>query len=441
MRVKTKTAESSDARIIHADFSSCRGHSLYEQGWKSWQDAGFPDMEKAWKYLKGECRRLQGRRHAALPTREQREDDVDQNVEAEMETIPWRNKYLEQVTKETSVVLDGQVGDYKTLVVLSAPQLLTHKFRERKGLILNSAGEAVFHMASVNEIHAWRGVGKTSFSLGLSAALAGGKEFLSWHSADQEQWRVLYLDGELPGEEFQSRVRQSVGNLDLHNFFGITLEAQDDDVDFSIRGPAGRKNIESAIRSHQIDVLFIDSISTLANITTNEEREWLDLLQWFKDLRNKYGIALFYLHHDGKNLSQRGHSKHEDIADKSVHLFWEQGYEGVDGLKCSLKFDKARQPIREDSCLRIELTKDNKWLWTRSSSVERRRRGRPSTENPTITKQIIEMAEQGLSADRMSAKLREEHGKDVPSLSTIKRRLREVVVVEKSDKGSKVHNA
>jgi hypothetical protein len=351
-------------------------------------------------------------------------------------TISKAAAFVKPEQSEAMEQIGGRILDLNfegvpaTLVVSNASRLLAHTFRGREPLMVNAQGEAILHRASINQIHASRGVGKTFFGLGLSAALAGGGEFLGWQSEGKHN--VLYLDGELPGEELQERVRMIVGPL--NRFHVITTEQQPDETFLSINSAEGRTLIEHAVISHRIEVLVLDSISTLANIATNDEEAWLDIVEWFRNLRTKHGIAVIYLHHDGKNGTQRGHSKHEDPLDKSIHLYWEGTYQGTDGLKCALKFDKARQPIREGNCLRIELAKDGRWRCSHVAVSEQRKRGRPLTENPIITKQLIEMAEQNMSAEKMSVKLKEEHGKDAPSLSTIKRRLRDPVNVEKSVK-------
>jgi AAA domain-containing protein len=146
--------------------------------------------------------------------------------------------------------------------------------------------------------------------------MANGESVLEWKAP--RAFRVLYIEGELPGQELQERISLLVGELD--NFMVVTPEAQPGSTVPSIATDAGRRLLEDVIAAHQTEVVFLDSISTLANIPTNDEEEWLALLDWFKFLRNKHGIALFYLQHDGKKGLQRGHSKHGDILEKSVHL-------------------------------------------------------------------------------------------------------------------------
>ena len=238
------------------------------------------------------------------------------------------------------------------LVVSTARSFLKEEFRKREPIMVTSTNEfPVFHTSSVNQVHAWRGVGKTNLCLALGSAMAKGESFLEWKAP--RAYRVLYVEGELPGQELQERVRLLVGESD--NFMVVTPEAQPGSTIPSIATDAGRRLVEDIIVAHQAEVVFLDSISTLANIATNDEEEWLALLDWFKYLRNKYGVALFYLQHDGKKGLQRGHSKHEDILDKSVHLVWLKGHTGNTGLNFVLSFDKARQPVRESAHLQVEL--------------------------------------------------------------------------------------
>ena len=241
------------------------------------------------------------------------------------------------------------------LIISTARQLLKNSYKKREAMMVTAGCHPVFHTSSIIQAHAFRGVGKTAFMLGLCGSLGTGEEFLQWKAT--RQFRVLYVEGELPGDEMQERVRTLVG--DNENFAVITPEDQPDSRIPSLMSDEGRRLIEEAIVAFSAEVLVLDSISTLANIATNDESEWLVLCEWFRLLRNKYGIALFFLMHDGKTGLQRGHSKSEDLLDKSIQLFWENGYKGQDGLKFALTFDKARQPVKEAHSLSVELIENN----------------------------------------------------------------------------------
>jgi hypothetical protein len=278
-----------------------------------------------------------------------RESELDLAIEYATETI--RKRLTKDKPEETP---------HAPLVISTARQLLKNSYKKREAMMVTAGCHPVFHTSSIIQVHAFRGVGKTAFELGLCGALVTGEEFLQWKAT--RQFRVLYVEGELPGDEMQERVRTLVG--DNENFAVITPEDQPDSRIPSLMTDEGRRLIEEAIVTFTAEVLVLDSISTLANIATNDESEWLVLCEWFRLLRNKYGIALFFLMHDGKTGLQRGHSKSEDLLDKSIQLFWENGYKGQDGLKFALTFDKARQPVKEAHSLSVELIeKDGRLEW------------------------------------------------------------------------------
>ena len=55
-------------------------------------------------------------------------------------------------------------------------------------------------------IHAPRGLGKTQVAIGTAWAMASGGNFLRWRC--DKAWRVLFLDGEMPGADLQSRFKR-----------------------------------------------------------------------------------------------------------------------------------------------------------------------------------------------------------------------------------------
>src|SRR5579863_6776726 len=160
------------------------------------------------------------------------------------------------------------------LVISTAGQLLKKSYKKREAMMITQAnGFTVFNLASINQVHAFRGVGKTAFELGLTGAVANGGDFLQWKAT--RKFRVLYVEGELPGEEMQDRIRSLVGENE--NFAVVTPEDQPDSRIPSIVTAEGQRLIEEALVAHKAEVLVLDSISTLANIATNDESEWLVL--------------------------------------------------------------------------------------------------------------------------------------------------------------------
>jgi KaiC/GvpD/RAD55 family RecA-like ATPase len=215
-------------------------------------------------------------------------------------------------------------------------------------------------------------------TLALNQAIGTGGKFLPYRAP--RKFRTLYVEGELPGQDFQTRVRSMIGQELPDNFHFMCFEDQGDDYRPPLGSAAGRLLVEQAIQDVGAEVVFFDSISSLANLLANEEESWLELSQWLMRLR-KMRLAVFYLQHDGKTGMQRGHSKHEDIIDRSAWLRWDNGYEGQDGLKCIMGFDKNRPgPLGRYQKLMIELNPvTNLWTYAeaRAEQGQLNKGGRP----------------------------------------------------------------
>lgn len=209
---------------------------------------------------------------------------------------------------------------------------------------------------SIVQIHAWRGTGKTTYTLYLLLAIATKGQFLQW--VVTKQLKVGYVEGEQPSADVQDQLRDIlhlVGKSKGVVFEVATLEDQPECCFPSIATGIGQAVFEKWIVEKQLDVVCFDSISTLADIDMNKEENQIILMAWFKRLRTKFGVTVIYLQHDGKGGLQRGHSKHEDILDLSIHLQWKAGYMGQDGLKVKMIFDKVRRRIAKTQTRFLEL--------------------------------------------------------------------------------------
>lgn len=257
-----------------------------------------------------------------------------------------RCKALEGVTRKALIRLgvDPEVVFDKTqklaapLVVFDLPEFKVAVIAEREALLVAADGTAILTQQFIAQLFAYRGVGKTMVALALAGALAAGDKFLGWRAP--RRVKCLYVEGELPDRQVQDRVKLLVPTDTHSGFFRIvTRDAQPNGIR-SISTPEGRKAIEDALGD--AEVLLLDSISTLANMGTNDEDNWLELNEWFRDLRSKYKLCLVFLHHAGKGGLQRGHSKSEDPLDLSIKLSRPDDYLMTDGLRCVLEFDKCR---------------------------------------------------------------------------------------------------
>jgi putative DNA primase/helicase len=111
-----------------------------------------------------------------------------------------------------------------------------------------------------------------------------------------------------------------------------------------------------------IDLLVLDNLSALCRYgNENEGEAWLPTL----DLRRR-GISVLFIHHAGKNKSQRGTSRREDLLDSVIALRHPVDYCPVEGLRCELHFEKTRSMLGEAAMpfeVRMESGPDGRAVW------------------------------------------------------------------------------
>jgi hypothetical protein len=140
-----------------------------------------------------------------------------------------------------------------------------------------SHGEPVFFGPSINQIFAWRGMGKTNLGFGLVAALSRGEKFLNWEAPVPV--KVLYVEGELPAAQVQERWKQIIGTTNGQARL-ITIDKQTNNTMTSLATTQGMERLEKTLATLEADgfkvqVLLLDSISTLFNVGANDEDTWI----------------------------------------------------------------------------------------------------------------------------------------------------------------------
>jgi hypothetical protein len=241
-----------------------------------------------------------------------------------------------------------QSPELDPFVTVDGDLFMQESIPPRKVLVRTiSNGEPVFFGPSINQIFAWRGMGKTNLGFGLAGALARGESFLNWEAT--EGVKVLYVEGELPSAQVQERWRQIVGQT-YGNAKLITIDKQPNKRIASLSTVEGMERLEKTLahlesNGFKTEVLFLDSISTLFNVTANDEENWIVIQAWLISLRSR-GLCIFFFHHAGKSGLSRSHSKSEDMLDVSLKL--EAPKEPEAGcLHAVLTYDKARAGLSE----------------------------------------------------------------------------------------------
>ena len=203
------------------------------------------------------------------------------------------------------------------------------------------------------QVHAWRGTGKTHFSLGVAYAVATGGTFLRW-SAPQPR-PVLFLDGEMPGAALQERLNAILDadvrdtELDGGMLRFITpdlLEGAPPDL----ANAGDQAMLAKVVASFEPRLIVVDNISSLVRSggAENDAEAWIPVQAWALQMRRE-GRAVLFVHHTGKGGKQRGTSKREDVLDVVLSLRHPEPYDPADGARFIVEFEKARHLRGDDA--------------------------------------------------------------------------------------------
>jgi putative DNA primase/helicase len=192
-------------------------------------------------------------------------------------------------------------------------------------------------------IYGPRGIGKTHLNLGIAYSIATGGTFLRWRAGRPR--KVLYIDGEMPGQAMQERVAAISHAAPLEppapDFFRIlAMDLQELGHGLNLADDAAQLNLEASIGD--AEVLIVDNISTLANAgRENEAESWLPIQGWALEQR-RAGRTVIFVHHAGKGGAQRGTSRREDVLDTVIALRRQDDFEPNEGARFAIHFEKNR---------------------------------------------------------------------------------------------------
>jgi putative DNA primase/helicase len=190
-----------------------------------------------------------------------------------------------------------------------------------------------FRKRALGMVFAWRGTGKTYWSLTLAFCLSIGAPFVGFDVLEPR--KVLYVDGEMDPVDVQEILSHlkaaaaedgfdvSPADINLRVLthadqeFGIPdLSNPEDDH--------GRRMIEAVLGD--AEVLILDNMSTLCTTgIENDGESWATMQRWLVALRRK-DKSVLVIHHTGKpnkqtgKADQRGTSKREDALNFSIQL-------------------------------------------------------------------------------------------------------------------------
>jgi len=191
-------------------------------------------------------------------------------------------------------------------------------------------------------IHAPRGLGKTQVAIGTAWAMASGGNFLRWRC--DKAWRVLFLDGEMPGADLQSRFKcvTTASQFELADPTYLKIAAADLMPEGlpDLSDPESQQFYDDVVAD--ADVIIVDNLSTLCRgLKENDADSWVPVQSWALAQR-RAGRSVVFIHHGGKSGQQRGTSRKEDVLDTVISLRRPPDYSAEQGCRFELYFEKAR---------------------------------------------------------------------------------------------------
>jgi putative DNA primase/helicase len=142
----------------------------------------------------------------------------------------------------------------------------------------------------------------------------------------------------------------------------MTLDRQFPDDIPSLATREGQEWLEPMLDG--LDVLFLDSVTSLAPFATNDEDLWLPYSAWLNRLRSK-GLCIIRLMQAGRSGGQRGHSRSEDLLDVQIKLEADDADpDATDHCKCKLTWPKFRGKRQGGAVRALEIEcMDGQWKW------------------------------------------------------------------------------
>jgi AAA domain/DnaB-like helicase N terminal domain/Homeodomain-like domain len=267
-----------------------------------------------------------------------------------------------QVEAFQNAVTSPSLPSRHKLVAVPVEELLTREIKPREMLL-----DPILPEQGLAMLYAYRGIGKTFLALGIAAAIASGARFLRWSAARPR--RVLYVDGELPAATLQERLAMILAGIEEGEPPRDTLRIITPDLQDRAMPDLATVQGQRFIEPHLEDVglLVLDNLSALCRDGNENEGEgWLPVQEWALGLRRR-GLSVLFVHHAGKNKSQRGTSRREDLLDTVITLKHPADYNLTEGLRCEVHFEKTRSMLGDAAKpfeVKLESGPDGRAAWS-----------------------------------------------------------------------------
>ncbi len=269
-------------------------------------------------------------------------------------TTGFDNQVLPNHFKFDDTITEEEMQD-NSLILYNLDEFM-HLDIEKSQAILSP----IILSGSLTMLYAQRGIGKSFFAMALAYAIATGKLFLRWQANNPA--KVIYIDGEMPANVLQERFAKiAKGYNDECDEYTKNIIMISADLQKTPSIDITNEDFQNFVERNLSDVklIILDNLSTLTRVDELDNKAWVNIQDWLLHLRKK-GLAVLIVHHAGKNGTQRGISRREDILDtvmkiaspskKSSKNNNEDDIDYVEsGARCSLIFEKLRNINSKDT--------------------------------------------------------------------------------------------
>jgi len=182
------------------------------------------------------------------------------------------------------------------LVAASAEDFLKRIFPPKEPLL-----EGLLCKRDLVTLAGRRREGKTSLSMNIAVALAGGmSEFLGYKIPEPRRTLLILLEDD--GGEVQEKLRRIVGQKNLGG--RLRLLTRDDFLDASVRIDVRetlfKQAIDDATTHHKPDLIIIDNLAHVIAAEYNDPARVHELMEFGYGLAKKHGPAVIFCAHPRK---------------------------------------------------------------------------------------------------------------------------------------------
>jgi hypothetical protein len=254
-------------------------------------------------------------------------------------------KHVERIRRDARRAVAAEPPPLGEVPLLKSHTLaeLPNVFFERRRPLLMRADMSVLNEGHLGEIYGLRGLGKTWLLQSLALVAATGVDALGFTNPNKSLCRVLYVDGEMAGEDIQERFARlcrllAVPEKGRENLTIIGADWQEFLPRLDTR--EGQEALEPHVQN--ADLIILDNRSCLFDPEGEKDATaWQPAQDWLLSLR-KRGKAVLVVHHANRQGGARGHSKPEDVMNLLLKLSRPEDYTADEGARFIVEFEKAR---------------------------------------------------------------------------------------------------